>query len=309
MSNEHGHTNTPNLRELEVLRAMMSTRKTVAAAAMLGITQPAVSRVISALEEKLGLSLFTRSGGRLIPTSDAFILEAEATPIFTALERLSSWPSRMSESGKIKITCVPTIGQYLLPEMVASFKKLFPDVQIVIDITTGSEVIAAVADKRADLGVVDTPARHPSVRDEVFRESVVHVMMKDDDPLTAKQHLSVADIADRPIVALSGRFSARAETERAYAAAGKHFHMGIEVSTIMLAAEMVRAGMGLSLLNPFPISLAGMQGLAARPFSPTISYRTCMLFPTSGGVSALARRFADHLKLTQREDGLTIPIR
>ena len=52
-----------------------------------------------------------------------------------------------------------------------------------------------------------------------------------------------------------------------------------------------------------------MQGLAARPFSPAMSYRTCLLFPATGGVSALARHFADHIKAAQREDGMTTPVR
>lgn len=303
------NASTPTLRELDVLRAMVATRKTVAAAAMLGISQPAVSRIISTLEERLGLVLFTRSGGRLTPTSDAFMLEAEATPIFAALERLTHWPSRAREGGMLRIMTVPTIGQCLLPGMIAGFRMQAPDVKIGIDITTSNDVIAAVADRRADIGIVDTPAHHPSVRVEMFRESVAHVVMKEDDPLGAKHQLGVADIADRPVVALSGRFAARAEAERAFAAAGKPFDVGVEVSTVMLAAEMVRAGMGVSLLNPFPLSLTGMAGLAARPFSPSISYRTCLMFPATGGVSTLARRFADHVKAAQPEDGLTIAIR
>ena len=58
----------PSLRELEVLQAMIATRKTVAAAQMLGISQPAVSRALAALEAHVGRPLFAREGGRLVPT-------------------------------------------------------------------------------------------------------------------------------------------------------------------------------------------------------------------------------------------------
>jgi hypothetical protein len=57
-----------NLRQLEAFRALMLTGTTVQAAAMLGITQPVISRLISDLEFQSGLSLFVRSGGRLRPT-------------------------------------------------------------------------------------------------------------------------------------------------------------------------------------------------------------------------------------------------
>ncbi|MGL4728003.1 MAG: LysR family transcriptional regulator, partial [Bosea sp. (in: a-proteobacteria)] len=79
----------PSLRELEVLRAMIASRKTIAAAHLLGISQPAVSRAIASLEARIGRSLFSRDGGRLTPTADAFALEAEAGTIFDALDRLT----------------------------------------------------------------------------------------------------------------------------------------------------------------------------------------------------------------------------
>ena len=60
------HRRRPSLRELEVLQAMIATRKTVAAAQMLGISQPAVSRALAALEADVGCALFARQGGRLV---------------------------------------------------------------------------------------------------------------------------------------------------------------------------------------------------------------------------------------------------
>jgi DNA-binding transcriptional LysR family regulator len=309
MTIPHSPHSAPTLRELEVLRAMMATRKTVAAASMLGISQPAISRTIATLEEKLGRSLFTRSGGRLIPTADAFTLEAEASPIFSALERLSSWPSQPSQGGLLRIATSPTLGHCLLPEIIASFRMLEPEAVIGIDIVTSNETIAAVADRRADIGIVDNPADHLAVRTETFREAISHVIMPSNDPLADKPRIFVPDISERPLIALASRFAARAELERVFATHGKSLKVTVEVSTSTLAAELVRAGVGITMVNPFPISINGLHGLVARPFSPTISYRTCMLFPATGPVSALARRFSQHLKMVQSEDRITIPIR
>ena len=86
---ENTRSSRPSVRELEVLHAVITTRKTTAAAQRLGGSQPAVSRAIGALEARLGRELFIRDGGRLVPTADAFALDAEAAPIFSALERLA----------------------------------------------------------------------------------------------------------------------------------------------------------------------------------------------------------------------------
>jgi DNA-binding transcriptional LysR family regulator len=306
---DNSDVTTPTLRELEVLRAMMATRKTVAAAAMLGISQPAVSRAISTLESRTGRNLFVRNGGRLVPTADAFTLEAEAGAIFAALERLASWPAKSDSGGLLRVATSPTLGQYLLPEVVASFRRMEPGTRIQLEISTATDVIAAVADKRTDLGLVDAATPHLSIRNEPIREAKSHVLMRSEDPLASKARITVSDIAEREIVALTGRFAARGEAERAFAQSGSRLKVAVEVTTSMFAVELVRAGVGISLLNPFPLSLGGMAGLVARPFSPTIAYRTDLLFPSQGPTLPAARRFAEHLKANQPEDGLTIPIR
>ncbi|HUD33320.1 MAG TPA: LysR family transcriptional regulator [Variovorax sp.] len=75
-----------NLRQLEVLRAVMRCRTTIGAAEELGMSQPAVSNAIKLAETKLGIALFDRVSNRLVPTADARILMADAEPLFVVHE-------------------------------------------------------------------------------------------------------------------------------------------------------------------------------------------------------------------------------
>jgi DNA-binding transcriptional LysR family regulator len=299
----------PSLRELEILRAMIATRKMVAAAHLLGISQPAVSRAIASLEARVGRALFSRDGGRLLPTPDAFALEAEAAPLFRALERIALWPNSGAVAGILRITAAPTLAQFVLPAAVAHFRQAEPDLVIHVLIGTGTDVINSIAERSADLGIVDAPVSHPGIRVEPFREAVAHCIMPEGHRLAGLAEIVPIDLADEPMIALSRRFASRVEIDRVFAGSGIARRIVTETTTSIAAVEMVRHGIGITLVNPYPISMGGLTGLVARPFAPAVPYLPSFLFPAVGSVSPLARRVADAVRAMQPEDGLTLPLR
>jgi DNA-binding transcriptional LysR family regulator len=298
----------PTLRELEVLRAMIASRKTIAAATMLGISQPAVSRAIASLEARIGRTLFSRDGGRLAPTADAFALEAEAGEIFAALERLSRWPDGAHGRTLLRIASSPTLAQLLLTGFIARMRIAEPSLTYSVEICTGTDVLAAVADRRVDLGLLDMPVGHPAIRAETIREAHVHVLMPEDHPLAALPAISASDLADVPLILLPHRFAARGEIDKSFQRAGVRPNMVAEVSVTAFAAELVRQGLGLSIFNPFPLAMTAIPGTVWRPFHPMIQYRTYLLFPATGGVDPAARRFADMMARDMPEDGISRPV-
>lgn len=287
---------------------MISTRKMMAAAHMLGISQPAVSRALVSLESRVGRSLFSRDGGRLVPTADAFALEAEAAPLFRALERIALWPNGGVVAGTLRLASAPTLAQFVLPVAIAHFRRIEPDLVIHVLIGTGTDVTNSIAERSADLGLVDAPVNHPGVRAEPFREAVAHCVMPEGHRLASLAEISPQDLADEPMIAISRRFPSRVEVDRIFAAAGVSRQMVAETSTSVSAVEMVRHGIGVTLVNPYPISMGGLGGLVARRFVPAITYRPSFLFPAVGSVSPLARRVADAVRANQPEDGLTTPL-
>ena len=78
-----------DVRLLEAFRAVVDHRSVTAAAAAMGITQPAVSAQIARLEHELGFALFDRSNGRLKPTPEGTLFYAEAGRVLTGIDRLA----------------------------------------------------------------------------------------------------------------------------------------------------------------------------------------------------------------------------
>ncbi len=299
----------PSVRELEVLHAVITTRKTTAAAQRLGISQPAVSRAISSLESRLGRELFLRDGGRLVPTADAFALDAEAAPIFAALARLEGWPNTQQAGSLLRVAASPTMAQAFLSVMIARYMSVEKDVRIQLEIGRSSDVIATVADGTADLGLVDAAVSHAGVRAEVFRRAIAYAIMPADHPLAGMERVTPHDLKDVPLLLPTRRFSVRARFDKAFAEFGHEPRVAFESSSATVLAQLVRARIGIALANPFPLSLAGDPGVAFVPFEPQISFDTAFVLPATGSALPAARRFVDFVRGDQPDDPYTTAMR
>ncbi|MCU0820090.1 MAG: LysR family transcriptional regulator [Beijerinckiaceae bacterium] len=307
---EAEETRRPSLRELEILRALITLGKTTAAAAKLNISQPAVSRAIAQLEERTGLVLFRRESGRLLATAEALALQKEAEPIFQTLERLERARWRPVDiEANLRIACPPTLALHFLNGMLARFSMQEQNTRVHLEIGSGIDVITKVADGETDLGLIDGGAHHVGVRFIPFRLAEAHVMMLKSSHHYAREIFEPKDFDDVPLIALVRRFPSRIMLDRLFLGANVTPRILIEVSTAAAAYDFVRGGAGLSIANPFPISFRGDPDVGFRPFRPVIPYETSFILPAMTPPTPVARRFIDFVRQHQDEDGYTTALR
>jgi DNA-binding transcriptional LysR family regulator len=123
-----------NLRQIEVFRATMLTGSISGAAKMLDVSQPAVSRLISTTEQRLGLTFFQRIKGRLYPTPEAQRLFQAVDVVYQGVERVNEVAEDLIENrmGHLRIACNPSLGQLLIPHAVKRFYERMPDVRVLV---------------------------------------------------------------------------------------------------------------------------------------------------------------------------------
>jgi DNA-binding transcriptional LysR family regulator len=298
----------PSFRELEVLHAMIEARKTTSAASKLGISQPAISRAIQQLEMRMGKALFRREGGRLAPTSDGILLYQQSLPVFEALARLGR-NSADKEDRPVLLIAPPTIAHRFLPQIIAEFLAAEPDIRMQIEIGTTSDVIANVADGRFDIGITDGQVNHAALAFEPFRRAYAHVILRRDHPLAAKPEITAADLDRQLFIALQRRLQIRTTLERMFMDAGAEPQVVVEAATSAIAYELVRSGVGVTIINPFPVSYRKDPDIVIRPFLPRATFETCFAMPSATPPPAPARRFMDFIRSRQRDDGYSFPIR
>jgi DNA-binding transcriptional LysR family regulator len=285
-----------DLRHLEILRALVETGKTTAAAQRLGTSQSAVSRGIAQLETQLGRTLFDRRGGRLVPRTEAFALHEQVEPVLAALARIGEEETPRLIGGTLRLAAPPTLAHRFLPARIASFIRQNSQVEISFDILPSDALITHVAEERVDIGLTDTVPAHAGVRSELLLATDAVCVLPAGHPLAARHYLEPHDLNGETFIALTRRHSGRFAIDQVFERAGVEPRIVIETSTAVSAGQFVREGLGIALLNPFP--LAGQLGptVAIRPFRPRIPYRTSFLMSSRAPISAAASAFIAHAR-------------
>jgi len=113
-----------NFRHLEVFYAVMTCGTVTEAARQLGVSQPSVTTTLQQAEARLGIGLFRRESGRLVPTAEARILFEEAERAHDALGAFRVVADRLregEEGGHLRVAAIPTLSLELLPDAIARF--------------------------------------------------------------------------------------------------------------------------------------------------------------------------------------------
>ncbi|MBP0617709.1 LysR substrate-binding domain-containing protein [Jiella mangrovi] len=297
------------LRELEVLRALVQSGKATVAAQRLGMSQPAVSRALSQLEATLGRQLFERSGGRLVPNAEALSINEQLGPVFAALARIAdrSQAERRSHTGSLRIAAPPTIAHCFLPSRLAALTKDNPELEIVFDVISSDSLISSVAEAQYDVGLTDAQPAHEGIRTELLLATTGICVLPARHRLTDLDVVRPEDLEGEPFIALTRRHSARVAVDRIFERAGVRRKIVIETATSVSAAEFVREGLGVSLMNPFPIAHQLGRGIVVRPFEPSIPFRANFLTPADRPPSPATLAFIETTRASL-ETGRTTPL-
>ncbi|NIP18677.1 MAG: LysR family transcriptional regulator, partial [Xanthomonadales bacterium] len=159
----------PTLRQLEALKSVADTGSMTRAATDLGISQPAVSRLISDLAEALGFRLFDRRGGRLVPTQEARFLLPELDRLSQTLDQIGEVSRNLTQrtAGHIKIACLPGFATSHLPDLIADFLNARPGVTATIEPDRPERIMEWIIGEQYDCGITDGFEGHPAVFSEI----------------------------------------------------------------------------------------------------------------------------------------------
>ena len=139
-------------RLAQTLVALLQTRSLTGAARQLGLSQPTVGRHLDALEEHLGVQLFSRSPQGLVPTASALDLAEPASQMassWAAMERLAAGRAE-SVAGTVRLTASRVMSNFVMPGVLATLRARHPD--IVIELVS-TDVVQDLLRRDADIAV------------------------------------------------------------------------------------------------------------------------------------------------------------
>jgi len=184
------------LTQLEYMVSVDTYRHFVLAAEKCFVTQPTLSMQLQKLEEELGVKIFDRTKQPVIPTEIGARIIAQARVVLREAGMINQLINDEKDvmTGELRIGIIPTLAPYLLPALFKQVREKYPQLELVIRETITEEVIHELKNNRLDCGLVVTPLKDPSIREDVlfYEELFVYVSRK--NALYDKKYVLADDI-------------------------------------------------------------------------------------------------------------------
>ena len=280
-------------RQLRAFHAVFETGSMTAAAKMLGITQPAVSNLLSRLEQDTGLQLFVREGATLRPSTDARALQASVAHLVVDFRNVQSTLQalRRGTGGQLLISSQPLVGLSVLPSLVAAFRRERPGVVVRLHTTTSTAVGSSLWRGMHDIGIAALPLDTASARIRTFRAPCVAILPKA-HPLAEKELISPELLHGLPFVSMMPERFMYHLVQQAFDAAGARLNVVCEADFFAVAAGIVANGDCVSVVDPFTAAQFGHE-VVARPFVPRIDYEFAIYRSPERELTPVAQHFVD----------------
>lgn len=242
-----------NLQQLRIIRETVRRQFNLTeAAASLNTSQSGVSKHIKDLEDELGVELFVRKGKRLLGVTEpgreiAEIAERILVDIGN-IKRLGAQYAAQDE-GRLTIATTHTQARYALTEVVRNFRKAYPKVHLTLHQGSPPEIAEMVARGDAEIAIAtEALANAAQLAAFHFYEWTHGVIVPKDHPLEAVQPLTLAAIAEHPIITYHDGFTGRANIDRAFADAGLSPDIVMSAMDTDVLKTYVGLGLGVGII-------------------------------------------------------------
>ncbi|KXO76045.1 LysR family transcriptional regulator [Brucella anthropi] len=279
-----------SLVQLRLLEAVAETGSVGAAARRLRLTQSGASQAIATLEKILGVDVLARKRDGAALTAFGQSILADAKAALAAIDRIEL-QARCSASGapeRLRVAAIPSQLEYVLPGLRKSFQRLYPGIDFSAFEGGHDDVSLWVRDGIADLGITSLPTPELEAR-EVGREELV-VVGRRDDPFMRNDTIAAEDLRDRQLIAAAG---CEMIIDRIIHGDGETRSEQVRTRDVATVLEMVRHGIGTTLLSEISLPGADLHGLRARRLDPPTFRTVYIVFRADSPVRHLVERFCD----------------
>lgn len=253
----------PQLSELKVFLAAAEELSFSRAAERLHLSQSAISQNIQALERDFGVQLFTRQGRSVRLTEAGQALLPNAIEVVNSVNRIGDFMHSLDGqvAGDLVVGCSTTSGKYLLPGLVAAFRRDYPLVRVYIKVMSRDDVINRLLDGRLSLGVTSLKVEHHDLEYVPFFEDRVILIVPANHRWAAYGRALPADLVDEPMIVReekAGTSQVLAEGLARHNVTTDMLNVVMEIGNAEAIEMAVEEGIGIAFIS----ELAAARGLA-----------------------------------------------
>ncbi len=234
-----------DFRELQSLVEVMEKGSISAAAASLGISQPAVSKHIAKLEKEMGVKIFARG-----QKCSNLTVEGEAMYKFArkTLAQLADIKRDFSDiaddvSGIVRISASSIPGCYVLPGLLVKFRSAYPNIEVEVRVADSRDALEKLVTRESDLSVTGQVKHASGFNSTPFARDEIVLLLSPDHPLASRTSVSLRDLEEMDLVGrVTGSSTSRIWEDAFKAHTGKGKHVYLKFGHVSAVTEAVRRG-------------------------------------------------------------------
>jgi DNA-binding transcriptional LysR family regulator len=277
--------------------ACAQTGSLTSAARSCNLVIAAASRRIRELEAALGDTLFERRPRGLVPTAAGHAFVRRGLALLQEMDNLVGELAdlRQGIARHIRLSASTAAINQFLPPLLAQYAKLQPGVHVDVEEQTSGQVVAALREGRADIGLF---VRGPDTGDldvREFRRDELILVLPARHPLAGRSPIAFADTLDEQWISLDAGAALLQQQQQAALAAGRPLRLRMQVRSFDAVGHMVASGLGIAALPKVAaMPIVKAMRLAWRPLADAWAQRT-MLAGTAAGSDAAVHALRDFL--------------
>ena len=286
--------------DLDRLRGFLAFAREMnfsAAARRIHVSQPALHAQVKHLEAELGVALYTRDGGRLILTEQGRTLLLFGQNLLDQVEDFKQTLLGTTPSEELRLGAGLTATLYLLPEPLRDFRARWPKVECRLAVHHRADVLALLRSAELDLGVTSIEQYPDDMDGFICARTRQALIVPAGHPLASARKITLARIAQHPLVLPQAGLRHRRMIDDAFRAAGLEYHAALETEGWEVMKHYVALGFGIAVVNDLCLTHSVPAEIVARPLPslfPERVYRA--VWSRQRRLPETARRFLERLR-------------
>jgi DNA-binding transcriptional LysR family regulator len=284
-------------RQLQAFHAIFEAGTVTGAAALLGISQPGVSNLLTQLERETRFPLFERVRGRLLATPEATILFQEIDTVVRGLDHVTQTMLDLQnkQAGQLQVASQHSMSFGFMPKLIAQFARNRPDMSISFQSQYSSKIQEWVVAGLFEIGVCELPLIHDALDVHPLHVETM-VAMPSDSPLVRHEVLTPELLEGVPLIVMGPDHMTNRRMREAFHSAGVPLKTRIHSHLFKNLLSFVKEGMGVALLDPFVLDFDAGGGFVSRPFRPRVMMDMAVITSKTRPLSSIGQEFLTLLK-------------
>ncbi|KUL94424.1 LysR family transcriptional regulator [Bosea sp. WAO] len=286
------------LRQIEVVRAIMITGTVAGAAKLLNVSAPGISRLMKHTERSLRLKLFERRHGRYVPTPEAKDIFEQINGVYQKVDDLQYTLARIDRGGgvELQLGSVPSICNVMVPRAIERLKRKHPDLRIEINILKIEEALDYLLLGKGEIAAMSYRLDHPGLDFVPLAMGELLCIVPEGHALAGRARVSASEIVTHPLIGIDPNDPYGRIMSEIFVRQGLAFEMAIKARFGTTVCALVKAGLGIAIIDQFTVAHRAMPGIVAIPIAEPTQFQTYVAIKKDKAPSLYAESFVKLLR-------------